>query len=434
MDQQSPMVADMQIESGDCGAASDECHQIREIVRQLEQFGHRGSASRQERMAAGFIEGRLNDIGMSTRLEPFRGVHSYGQRILVHLVPGCLALLVVAWFPHLSLGISLLTLISFLGETSGIPYGLSSLLPGRPSQNVTGSFPVAGPVKRRLVVCAHIDTQQTGWIWNPRWMKSFATGVGLAPGPLKAPLFLVTCAWLIQLALAGAVLAGVPAFPFAFIGLIPGIIWLIAIVLVGQWSLGDFVPGANDNATGVASALALARRWSLTNHVDTELVILVSGCEEPGLIGAARWVGRHRQSLKETPTWFVNLDVLGCRDLHFLKAECALNGLIVPYPDDLLEICQEVAEEMQLPCNQPHRIPTHTDGLAFLIRGINGVTLTSSESGIYVPNYHLPDDRSDTVDFRATGVATEFAWRIMRKFESLSPEPGVNVPGSRFPD
>ena len=72
---------------------------------------------------------------------------------------------------------------------------------------------------------------------------------------------------------------------------------------------------------------------------------------------------------------------------------------------------------MQLPFDMPHRIPTHTDGLAFLIRDVPGVTLTSSDSGIYVPNYHTLDDRSDRLDFEAVERATGFAWRILKRLE-----------------
>lgn len=395
-----------------------ELQEIREVVYRLESFGHRGSGTKNEQIAASYVREQLDARGATTTVTPFRGQSSYGARILTHLFLGITGLVLVFWSPVASFTFSLIVLASFLCETSGLPLGLSNLLPGRISQNVTGVISRGEPL-RRIVVCAHVDTQQAGWIWNTNSMKFFTSSFGLLPGPLKAPLFLVTVAFLLQTIIA---ISFMFQSPLAYTGVwLPGLsgVYLISIVLVAQWSLGNFVPGANDNASGVAAALALANRWQASEHPDTELLVLITGCEEPGLLGASNWVAQNRTMLAETPTVFVNLDVLGCRDLHFLKSECALNGLSFSYPPELRNICHEVAEQMDLPFQHSHAIPTHTDGLAFLIRNIQGITITSSESGIFVPHYHAMSDRAENLSFPAIQQATEFAWRVITRLERL---------------
>lgn len=399
------------------GLRDRETSRLKETVCELEAFGHRGSGSEKERIAAEYAKRHLESCGIETAIQPFRCQSSYGMRILLHLIVGCAGLGLLFWSPAVGLMLSLIALASFLPETSGIPVGLSNLLPGGLSQNVVGIVPAAEVTKRRLVVCAHIDTQQTGWIWNTRALKFFTSTFGILPGPFKAPLILLTLALSLQLLVAVVLSWGfLDGVPIGFLVLTSGI-YLVALILVGQWSIGKFVPGANDNATGVACAFALAERWQAEKHNNTELVILISGCEEPGLLGAASWVKQNRSAFSRTPTFFVNLDLVGCRDLHFLRSECALNGWVVPYPNWILRLCHEVAEEMSLDFPNPHTIPTHTDGLAFLARNVPGLTITSSESGTFVPHYHTMSDRSEYVNFETVSLATEFAWRVIERLE-----------------
>jgi len=391
--------------------------QIKQIVNDLESFGHRGSATDQERLAAEYIADKLQSLGITAELENFRGHNSYGLRILVHLVAGLVALILFFWWPLFSITLSLLTLISWGLEMSSFAYPFSNLFMGRPSRNVVGKVAAAKRRRRRIVLVAHLDTQRTGWIWGTGRIRAFLTTLGFAPGPLKAPLFLITMVLMSQIALG--LLAGLTESGGSvnLWGILFALVYLAAIGLVSQWAFGSFVPGANDNASGVAGLVVLANRWTHFRHDGTELVVLVSGCEESGLSGAAAWARRHRQELAEVPTVFLNLDTIGCQQLHFLMNECALHGLFLEYPEVLLELCQSVAMEMGLEFTQPHPIPTHTDGLALLVRGLPGVTITSCGEDSLIPNYHLMSDRAANLDFHAVYRASEFAWRVLMELE-----------------
>ncbi len=92
------------------------------------------------------------------------------------------------------------------------------------------------------------------------------------------------------------------------------------------------MPGAADNATGAAAVLTLGEAWCRRPHDGVELVLLLPGCEEPGMLGSAAWADRHREELSELPTFFLNIDNLGVGPVRFFGAEIPLLGWPVAYP------------------------------------------------------------------------------------------------------
>lgn len=389
---------------------------LKNSVEHLEGYGHRGSATRNERKAAVWLKQRLDSIGIPATFERFAGYGSYGLRILLHFMFGlvCLTILPVAPLPSLLL--TGFAFFSFVLETSGFALGLSTWL-RIPSQNVVGIIAPTGKTKRRIVVCAHYDTQRSGWIWNANGVSAFASIWGRAPGPVKAPLFSLTLAFTTQLIVGILMVFGSPGMVPKWLIFALATYHVVGIVVVGQWSAGKYVPGANDNASGVACGLELAARWKQALHSDTELIVLFSGCEESGLVGASAWVRKHLDELRQVPTHFVNVDTVGCSHLHYLAIECELNGLVLKYPKPMLEICERIARDSEMESRLPHRIPTQTDGSPFLGFGIPGITITSSEEGMFVPHYHLLSDRSEYLNFKTIGRAVEFAWQFIMAIE-----------------
>ncbi len=78
----------------------------------------------------------------------------------------------------------------------------------------------------------------------------------------------------------------------------------------GFGSLDEFdaieFPGANDNASGVASVLAAAEHLQRSPLPHHDVVILFTGAEELGLLGARHWVRN-----AEKPVGVVNFDMMG---------------------------------------------------------------------------------------------------------------------------
>ncbi|MCE9555356.1 MAG: M28 family peptidase, partial [Planctomycetes bacterium] len=187
-----------------------------------------------------------------------------------------------------------------------------------------------------------------------------------------------------------------------------------ALLLVGQWSIGKFVPGGCDNASGVAAALVLASRWRQQIPSDVELVVLLPGSEEVGSLGAAAWLDANQASLSATPTRFLNLDTLGYGAPHCITTGCTLSGPQYRYPRDLLRRCEAVADRLGLSDAVGSGPPTPTDGVAFLSRGIPGLTIMTFQKGFYVPNLHQMSDTAERMDIEITAQSTEFAWEVLQ--------------------
>jgi len=198
---------------------------------------------------------------------------------------------------------------------------------------------------------------------------------------------------------------------------------VLAVILL-QWSFGRPVPGAADNASGVAAVLAIAESWMAGPRPaeDVELVVLLSGCEECGLLGAGAWADRHRAELRSLPTVSLNIDGVGMGPPRFLGAEVPAAGVPLRAPHWVLEQCATVAREQGLTDAGPHALPGPTDTLAFLARGLPGVTVVGFRDGFILPNYHTMRDTSDNMDFDAAMAGVRFAqavaWRLAVQHEA----------------
>ena len=382
-------------------------------MRELEAPGHRGSATANEELAADYLIEQLRQLGVNAHKQYFRSYTSYGARILVHVVVGVLGLATLHWNATLSVLLSAAACVSLQAESITLWRLLSRLLPTSRSCNVVGRVPTpSGKATRRLVLCAHIDTQRAGLIWSALFVRPFSFVFARIPGPVRSPLFSLTLALAVQIMLGGLILGSVKFTDDAAIAL--AVYYAGAMLLVGQWSIGRFVPGGCDNASGVAAALALMARWQQQPPGDVELIVLLPGSEEVGSLGAAAWLDANRGALATTPTRFLNLDTLGYGAAHCITTDCSLSGPQFHYPRPLLKRCAAVADRLGLVGAVGHSPPTPTDGLAFLSRGIPGLTIMTYEKGFYVPHLHQMSDKADLMDFEITSQAADFAWAMLQ--------------------
>jgi DNA-binding MarR family transcriptional regulator len=130
-----------------------------------------------------------------------------------------------------------------------------------------------------------------------------------------------------------------------------------AAALIGSAALAletasnEPVPGASDNATGVAGVLALAERFATEPLPGTEVVVLLPGCEESGMGGMAAWLGRNGRLLDPGRTLVLGLDTIGSGIPVVLRAEGGLWPVRYRERDVLLaERAAARAEQEHGPC------------------------------------------------------------------------------------
>jgi hypothetical protein len=250
-----------------------------------------------------------------------------------------------------------------------------------PGTNVVARVPARGERKRTLVLAAHHDTQRTGLIWSPA-LNRFGAEQRLrkrsVPPYLPIP--------------ALAVLSGIR--PLA----------LLATALAVEQALRPAVPGANDNASGVAAVLALLERFAAEPLDGTEVVGAFVGGEESGMLGMRAFLRSER--FDPQTTLVLSLDTLGCGTPIVLRAEHAL--LRYSYAEDDLALVPEHVERWS--------IGGWTDALQAKLAGLRALSLLSiGPEGVFT-HYHVPDDLPEHVDFACVEACVETAAQIAERF------------------
>ena len=304
------------------------------------------------------------------RFDSFRYQSSWAWRAVPHFLAGLAGRRLLA----------LAALVSFDADQSGRCQWLRHVVPAGEGANVVARVPAAGRRERTLVLVAHHDAAQTGLLWRHPWLSGgrlstdavapFAAGPELGLG-LVALGFRRAGAALLLLALYGAV----------------------------DVARSPTVPGASDNATGVAAVLALVEQFVEEPLEGTEVVALVPGCEESGMGGMAAWMRTpEARALDPARTLVLGLDTLGAGEPVVLAAEGPPRR--TRYRAEDLAWADRGAALAGLPRSRRFTIGGWTDPVLALMAGLPTISLLSVRGSGFT-NYHLPTDTPDRVDWES---------------------------------
>jgi len=172
------------------------------------------------------------------------------------------------------------------------------------------------------------------------------------------------------------------------------------------------VPGANDNATGVAVLLSLAHLWAEKPPVGMR-VILLSTSEESILEGMEAFARRHFAELPPDRTHVINLDTVGSPYLLLLEGEGMLG--IRDYPKDFKALVHACAEELGIYIWRKLRFRNATDGIVALKAGYPTVALASVDKYKAPTHYHWPTDTAENVHYRQVFDAARLCEAVVEK-------------------
>jgi acetylornithine deacetylase/succinyl-diaminopimelate desuccinylase-like protein len=370
-------------------------------------IGPRRPCSEAEKQATGALVGWLRERGVEARAEEFDGYASfgypYGLLFGASLAGGLLQRAQGA--PARTIGAALAALSAAVASAEGdlrwTP--LSDALSTRPSVNVVGSVPSAGPTRRRVCLCGHLDTTRSGALFHP------------AVVPHLAKLLRLPAASALVLA-AGPLVMRVPGGKAVHGAAIAGM--AIASAFVAERELrGRDVPGANDNASGCAVAMQLAAECAAARLEHTEVDVLITSCEEAGMLGAQAYARRHR--LRATETTFLNFDTVGGDvPLTYILREGSAT-MNRPASDRLVRLLDRLAQRRPdlglVPARTTPGLPT--DATPMRARGWEAVTLLAQD-GNRIPNYHWPSDTYENIDARTVGRALETGRELLTALDA----------------
>jgi len=403
----------------------------RELIEKLCAFEGRWPGTDAERRAANWLAGRLREMGRRAAIEPTYVQPEYSLAIALHVALAIAGSLVALASGPIGFAMVLLAAASLYLDQSTRFYLLRRLLFRRASQNVVspGSSPNA---PARLLLTAHYDAAKTGYVFGPRSTRLARRLPEALRVPL-GPLRLIFWAGIVPLLLAsGLRMAGLETRWLDVVQLAPIVLLLVSFALLIDIALSAVVPGAYDNASGVAAVLSVAAALDREGPENLDVWVVLPGAEECNAQGMAQYLGAHRKEIDRQRTVFVNLDSVSFGTVHYLAAE----GAIVSYAMDrrLIQLCEAVAAADESYAARPIRIPFHTDALPARARGFRAISLLGVEDGVGPPYYHTPDDTPDKLDEEAMTRAVAFTVDLVHALDrdigragTAAPEPAAQA-------
>jgi aminopeptidase YwaD len=165
-------------------------------------------------------------------------------------------------------------------------------------------------------------------------------------------------------------------------------------------ALGTVHPGADDNASGVAAVLGLARAFAEAGGAPRTLVFVAFAGEEMGLLGSAHYVRRPAHPLGRT-VLMLNLDMVGrlrARTLYVGGVDSAAG---------LRDLVQAQAGGLALRLRGDPFGPS--DHASFYAAGRPVLFLFTGAHA----DYHRPGDTADRIDAAGLTEVTAFAARVV---------------------
>ncbi len=401
-----------------------------EVVRSLCAIKGRLAGTDAERRAGNMLAKRLADTGRKVRVEPTY-VHPQAPLVIAaHVAIAFAGSLVAVAEPVVGFALVLFAATSLYLDLNARIYLLRSLFFRRASQNVVS--PGAKPdAPARVLLVAHYDAAKTGMIFKPKNAERLHSLTSFLPFPHTRLVFWSVA---VMLPMLGARMVGIESDGIALLQLPPTLMLLVSIFLLVDIQLSDVVPGANDNASGVAVAMSVAEALDLKPAANLDVWIVLTGGEECGSEGMRSFARAHRKSLDPPTTYVVAIDSVGAGDIRYVASE----GLAVSFEMDrrLLELCDAVAEADREGENRYDAAPIRhgytSDALAARVNRLRATAITCLEPGAIAPaRYHTPADLPDALDERSMERAHDFVLDLIRAIDrdAARSRTGASAPG-----
>jgi hypothetical protein len=183
-------------------------------------------------------------------------------------------------------------------------------------------------------------------------------------------------------------------------------------------AVGAVHPGADDNASGVAAVLGLARAFAEAGGAPRTLVFVAFSGEEMGLLGSAHYVRRPAHPIERT-VLMLNLDMVGRLRERTLYVGGVDSGA------GLRELVQAQAGGLTLSLRGDPFGPS--DHSSFYAAGRPVLFLFTGAHA----DYHRPDDTWDKIDAAGLAEVTGFAARVVDAVATVATPPAyARVAGS----
>lgn len=362
-----------------------------------EEIGPRSSCTAQEKKAAGYIKNELSAMGLEPRLENFSAATSFSWAFGLIYFLFVIAAVVFPFQAAKGFILVLLGTVAFYFESHTFSF-FSRLIPKKTSQNVVAKIPARSKPIRKIVLMAHYDSSCSVWNFAPQMYKNFRLNYLLITGAMVLMVILYALGTWSQISSLLLWLVSLP----------PAVYLLITLFLLVHRELkGAYTPGANDNASGVAVLLEVAKILKSHPPLTTQVTLLATGAKESGTKGILAFLRRHRPA---KDTFFINLDNPGSSRTAVITREGILGSK--PSSPELLFLARRVCRDKKIEATfRPYSL-LNTDGTASLTRGYQTVSIMAFDEEGMLP------DRAKHVREEKLKKAKELVVGLIRQVES----------------
>ena len=293
-------------------------------------------------------------------------------------------------------------------------YGRSPFMrlqPHRRSGNVAARIKPYREAKRKLVIVAHLDSPRSAFYNRPGLVKLFRPFLLLDFLSQTLLFMLLTVAYggyllsmerdTLDLLWRGCLL----------LGILPA---LAMVALLMKAAAGRSTPGGNQNASGVAVLLELARAYARRQPYETELWMVATGASDVSGLGVRRFVSGHRRELKGG--YFLVLDGVGRGFPVCFRRE----GRLLPFRANrkLTSLAGRVfVDQAHYAAGFSNNRLWLSEGFQLLSRGRKAMTVSSREESRCPRFWRWHKDDYDNIDPRSLRLAVEFMRALVDGFD-----------------
>ncbi len=384
------------------------------IKEVCEKVGPRIAGSQQETQAAQLIAQRLKAVSdeLATEKVPIHIGVLAGLTNL--LVAGVLLATVLYWFVPLVASILLIAvlLVTYLSRARGKDV-IDSLFPKGTSQNVVARLRPSGEVRQRVILSGHHDSAYGMRLLNPPW-KVYAYAM--------QTVATVTIIWLVLVALAKTA-AQFAGWTFLWVGMgrwargdwlmLPGLLGAALTVVIRQLTVGSVpVPGAGDNLSAVAVAVAALEVLSDARPEHTEVWAVSFGAEEIGAKGSRAFIDRHLSDLQGT--YVINMETLGAGQFAIIKREVSV---LTSHSPKAIALLQQAGQRVGVELPAVVIKTGDTDAAPFSRRGLLAATLYGMDETELFVNWHTPEDSVENISSEKLQQALDICLAVVAELE-----------------
>ena len=388
----------------------DAINRLRATVEHLSAI-ERPSASDGERRAAEWIRDRLEGLSADARVEEERAHGTYWVPLgLMTAAAGAAGLAAGRGgraARALGAVVGAAAAAGIADDVSGGPHLFRRLLPHRGTFNVVAA---AGDreAERTLVFVAHHDAAHGGLVFAPQLTTIPADAF---PGWYDRQ---ETSPQVMLLVVAGPVLVALGSLLGARrLRRLGTFLSLGSVAAFADIGARPVVPGANDNLSGVAVVLELARALAERPVQGVRVLLVSTGSEESFMEGMRGFARRHFPALPPESTEVVCLDSVGSPELILIEGEGMLR--MRDYSPELRDRIAGVAARAGVHLRRRLRLGLATDGLVALKAGYPSAALGSVTKYKLPLNYHSPDDVASALVYETVRDAAVLCEALIRE-------------------